>query len=51
MFTDVYEWLQGLVGVYPVLGVVIIVSALIIVFAATGVRPVGRAPSHSLRPR
>ena len=48
---DVYEWLQGLAGIYPVLGATIIVSALLVLIAATGVRPAGRAPSHSLRSR
>ena len=47
MFTDVFEWLQGLVGLYPILGMTIIVSALIVLFVATGARLPQRP--HSVR--
>lgn len=45
---DVFHWMQGLVGLYPFIGVTVVVSALIVLIAATGVRP-GRTSSHSLR--
>jgi hypothetical protein len=48
VFTDVFEWLQGLVGLYPILGAAIVVCALIGLFVATGARLPTRA--HSLRP-
>ena len=49
MFTDVFEWLQGLSAVYPFIGLTVIVVALFVLFAATGARPVGRQ-THSLGP-
>jgi hypothetical protein len=48
VFTDVFEWLQGLVGVYPIAGATVIVCALVVLFVATGARLPHRP--HPLRP-
>lgn len=49
MFTDAFEWLQGLTGIYPIAGLAIIAGALFLLFAANGIGPLGQPRSH--RPR